>query len=1011
MACDARKACSLGSPRDSSAGDMSAKIYTIPPERPFLEALAQGLLARYFDAKEPMSLARVTVLLPTRRAVRAFAEHLLAVAEDGALVLPQMRAIGDVDEEALILGEADLGLDLPPALPALRARLLLARLVQARHAKTAGASKLNGAQSVLLAKALEDLLARAETFGTDWARLETLVPDALASHWQETLEFLRILTDAWPKILAEQSAVSAAARRNALLSALADHWQKTPPLGPVIAAGSTGTVPATARVLSVIANMPEGAVILPGLDLALDEEAWALVDESHPQGAMKALLAQLDVERRAVSVWPEGMARGTAARARILAEALRSAEATDGWAAAAPRLSASLEAPLSIAAIDAPHPALEAEAIALILRGALETPEETAALVTPDRALARRVVAALERYAISVDDSAGTPLALTPQGVFLRLVAQAAAHELAPVPLLALLKHPLTACGAKAERTRAQARQLEIALLRGPAPAPGIEGLRRAAAAQEALPAVVAFIERLASTMGPFLEAIAAGETRLEVLLRLHLAAAEALAADGDKPGAARLWTGNAGEAAAGFFTELAAEADSFPDCPPTDYAAFLDTLMAERVVRPTYGRHPRIFIWGPLEARLQRVDTIVLGGVNERTWPAETETDPWLSRPMARALGLPSPEQRLGLAAHDFVQCASAARRVYLTRSEKVDGAPTVPSRWLVRLRTLLAGLGRLDLLRPKEPWLGWVAARDKPAPMKACDAPAPCPPVAARPRTLSVTQIERYLRDPYAIYARYVLGLKPLYPVDEKPDALHRGTLLHIIFQHVGETDFDVNAADALDRLLAIGRTVFDEGAVPPAVEALWWPRFVAAARGFIVEERAWVQSGARILAAERKGHLSFAAAAGDFTLTARADRIDCLPDGTLAIFDYKTGQAPSEPQVRSGISPQLPLEAAIAMRGGFENVDAALVSALAVIRLHARGSARRFFDDPAALARDANAKLEKLIACYDDEQTPYHARLRPMFAQRWDGDYDHLSRLKEWSAEGAEGGGDES
>jgi len=996
---------------------MSAKIYTIPPERPFLEALAEGLLARYFNAREPLSFARVTVLLPTRRAVRTLAESLLVAAElrelPAALVLPHIRPIGDVDEEALGLGEADVGLDLAPALPPLRARLLLARLVQARHAGADRAGKFNAAQAALLARALEDLLARVETFGSDLTRLATLVPDALSGHWQETLEFLRILTESWPAILAEQGAIGMAARRNALQSALATRWRNTPPEGPVIAAGSTGTLPATAALLSVVANLPEGAVVLPGLDLTLDEETWALVDESHPQGAMKALLARLDVAREAVAIWSAGVPRGNAARVRVLAEALRPAEATDGWANAAPRLKDTVRAPLALGVIEAPHPALEAEAIALILRRVLETPDETAALVTPDRALARRVVAALERYAISVDDSAGTPLSLTLHGVFLRLVAQAAMEALAPVPLLALLKHPLAACGMSAERARGEVRALELAVLRGPAPAPGLDGLRRAVEAgkEELRASAISFVEQLEPIFKPLLDAVAKGETRLDVLLRLHLSTAEALAADGEKPGAARLWAGGAGEAAAEFFAELAVETESFPYCPPTEYPALLDALMAERVVRPAFGRHPRIFIWGPLEARLQRADTVVLGGLNEGTWPAEAEADPWLSRPMARVLGLPSPEQRVGLSAHDFVHCASQARRVYLTRSEKVNGTPTVPSRWLVRLRTLLSGLGRADLLRPEEPWLGWVAARDKPAAIEPCDAPAPRPPVAARPRRLSVTQIERYLRDPYAIYARYVLGLKPLYPVDEKPDARHRGTLLHEIFQRVGEGGFDANAADALDRLIAIGRAVFDHGAVPPAVEALWWPRFIAAAQAFIIDEWEWSRSGARILAAERNGHISFAAPAGEFTLTARADRIDRLADGTLAIFDYKTGQAPSEPQVKSGLAPQLPLEAAIAERGGFENIEAAPISALAVICLRARGSERRSFDDPAALARDSYSKLENLIRRYDDAEMPYLARLRPMFAQRPDGDYDHLSRLKEWSAEGAESGGEGS
>lgn len=986
---------------------MSANVFTIPPERPFLEALAAGLFARYSSADDPHALARVTVLLPTRRAVRALADALLSGADTraprAALVLPRLRALGDVDEETLSLSEAELALDLPSAMPALRARLLLARLIQARDRGRHDGETLNAAQAVMLARALDDLLARVEIFGADLSQLASLVPEALAGHWQETLEFLRIVTEAWPAILAEQGAVSEAARRNTLLARLAECWRRTPPRDPVIAAGSTGTVPATARLLAVVASLPQGAVVLPGLDLDLEEEAWALVDESHSQGAMKALLAALGIARDAVAIWPWGAARGNPLRTRALAEALKPAEATDSWAKSAPRLKQALTAPLGLSVIDAPHPALEAEAIALILRRALETPDETAALVTPDRGLARRVAAALERYGVAVDDSAGMPLSLTPPGVFLRLLAQAVVEALAPVPLLALLKHPFTACGMSVGKTRALARALEREVLRGPRPAPGLEGLRAAAKARSAAPETGAFLERLAAALGPFVRAVEKGESRLEALLKLHLGAAEALASDGAAAGAARLWTGAAGEALASLFANLLTEAGAYPTCPPTEYPALIEALMAEHVVRQVRSEHPRLFIWGPLEARLQRADTIVLGGLNEGTWPAEVEAGPWLSRPMAKALGLPSPEQRLGLSAHDFVQCVSQARRAYLTRSDKVDQTPTVASRWIVRLRALLSGLGRAALIEPDEPWLGWVLARDAPLSLERCAPPEPRPPVAARPRTLSVTQIERYLRDPYAIYACHILRLKPLEPIDAQPDALVRGDIVHTVFQRLSEQAFDVNAPNALERLLAVGRDVFAESAVPPAVAAVWWPRFVAAAERFVDDERRWTQSGARLIAAECTGRMTIDAPAAPFTLTARADRIDRMPDGTLAIFDYKTGQAPTEPQARSGLAPQLPLEAAIAQAGGFEGIEGASVTALGVIRFHPRGVERKSFKDPNELAVAAIARLERLIARYDDERTPYKARLKPMF-QSEPGEYDHLSRLKEWSAEGA-------
>lgn len=990
------------------------QVFNIPSHRPFLPALANGLLARYFRRADPLAFAHVTVYLPTRRAVRALAEEILIAAGTlglgTALALPQIHPLGDVDEEALVFEAGGAALDIPPAFPALRRKLLLMDLVRAFLKAREGHDGLSAAQALHLGNALERLLDHAETQGASLGEIAKLVTGDLARHWQDVVAFLAIVTEAWPKLQAGAGAIGGAERRNRLMAAERAKLEAHPPAAPVIAAGSTGTIPATAQLLRAISRLPEGAVILPGLDQDLDETAWQAVDAAHGQGAMKALLATLGVTREDVVPW--GGAPGAAPlRVRVLNEALRPWAATGAW-----RTDHALRAALDgaggdigVSVIEAPHRAAEADAIALILRETLERPGESAALITPDRGLAREVAGALSRWDIAVDDSAGESLALTRPAVLFRLLADAAAQDLAPVPLLALLKHPLTRLGLTGSALHDAVSALERRCLRGPRPAPGLEGLKAAHAARprdDEAAAVDDLLRRLAEALGPFLSALQAGTPAgFATLIEAHLEAGEALARNADGMGDA-LWSHDAGEALATLFGELLGEAPHLPIRPPTDYPAFLEGLMEARVVRPRFGRHPRLFIWGPLEARLQHCDVAILGGLNDGVWPAEAPPDPWLSRAMGVSLGLPVPEQRLGLAAHDFVQAASMAKRVYLTHARKIDGVPAIPSRWLARLTTLLKGHGAREKLASRTPWLGYVdALACPPKYLGPVAPPAPAPPVAVRPRRLSVTRVALWLRDPYAIYAREVLGLKPLDPIDLEADARLRGTIVHGIIEAMAHHEIDPQAQNALARALALSDDIFAGARIAPAVRAFWRPRLEASLAELLTREGGWRAQGETIRAVELAGEIALQGPQGSFTLTARADRIDETEKGALVILDFKTGKAPTAQQIETCLEPQLPLEAAIAGRGGFRDIAATPVAGLRVVRLMARALAVTDVAGADAIGARALEHLERLIARYDDAAMPYRSRV--MIERQNDvGDYDHLARVKEWSAGGAEG-----
>ena len=979
------------------------RVFTSPAGIAFADSLARGLRARAGD--DPLALAAMTVVLPTRRAVRALTDAFLRVTEGKALLLPRLMALADLDgdQDALATG------DIPAAIDPLQRRLILARLVMSRGGEFSVAPD----QALRLAEPLADLIDEVQTEQVDFAGLAELAPESFASHWQKTIEFLRIVTAHWPAILEPQSVIDPARRRVLALAQRAESWRTRPPEQSVIAAGFIAADPALTHLIAVVAGLPAGLVVLPGLDLELDNEGWDAVAATHPQWGMKRLLDGIGVGRDAVELWPAVAQLDiapAAARRRLLSEALRPAETTAQWRNGA-RMTAAACAGLT--RIDCETIGEEAAVIALAMRQALEIPGRTAALVTPDRNLARRVAAALGRWDIAVDDSAGRPLGETPVGVWLRLIAEAAVGHFSPRLLLAMLKHPFAAGGQPPEAMRQTIRSLERLVLRGPRPGPGFGGIRTMlddlpltafdgeVAAKQTL---LDWLDDLAARLGPFTAIVAASSASLADLLMRHAEAAEALADTPAEAGGLRLWRGQDGEAAADLFARL--EGPSAIDLPPIAadrYPAVLSALMAGVTIRPLYGAHPRLAIWGLIEARLQRADLMILGGLNEGSWPPLPGDEPWMSRPMRERFGLPSLDESVGAAAQDFA-LAAAAPEVLLTRALRVDGAPTVPARFLSRLDTLLKGSGLALPGGMALSWRGWAEAIDRPDAIAPCRRPEPCPPLSARPRKLSVTAIEMWMRDPYALYARRILRLDPLDPLDADPGAAERGQIIHHALDLFIRRHPDRLPDDALDALLATGRQAFAEVMGHPSAAAFWWPRFERIAAWFIAFEHDRRRDGVRPVATEISGWIDIETAGAPFRLTAKADRIDRRADGRLAIIDYKTGRPPDPRTVRRGLAPQLPLEALIADQGGFAGVPAGETSELAYLRLSGGNPPGALMpalgrDPPAEAIADAWVGLIRLVDAFDDPAKPYAALNRPEFG--FPGDYDHLSRIDEWMA----------
>jgi ATP-dependent helicase/nuclease subunit B len=1038
----------------------ASHVYTIPPSAPFLptliRALRDGRLIEGFTPG-PLDYADVTIFLPTRRACRLARDAFLPVLGVEAAVLPWIVPIGDIDEDELIFAEMATGdlaaeaLALPPAIGGLERRFLLARLVRKwaeRIAPPAGETTLV-VRHPPAAQALADDLARLmddmTTREVPWDRLDGLVPDALDQYWQLTLRFLSIAREWWPAILAERGAIEQAERRDRLIAAEAERLAANPGK-PVIAAGSTGSMPSTAKLLAAIAGLRQGAVVLPGLDTELDEESWNAIGgvvqagggpplppaPGHPQSAMHRLLRRMGLRRRDVQPLIKPLSHG---RETLMSEALRPAAATDRWRTRLDEIGAAVATAMAgVTVIEAANVEEEALAIAAALRESLTLPARTAALVTFDRALQRRVVVMLRRWNIDAEISDGDPLAETSAGLFCRLVAEAALAGLAPVPLLALLKHPLARFGLKEGRVERGAAALERAVLRGPRPGPGSRCLASAFAVfrselvklkngessdihhsepRASLPPweldeAEDLLKRIACALEP-LESVATLPRNQDFagLAAAHLEAVKRAGMDDD----GEMFAGPDGDALAKAFEEIIAAVGESPyPVAAGDYLEVFDAAIADRMVRPPPAPSARIRIYGPLEARMTGVDRVIMGGLVEGIWPPDPRSDPWLSRPMRFALGLDPPERRIGLAAHDFAQLLGAPEAL-LTWPAKRGGVPAVASRFVQRLAAVAGSDAWGQAIGRGRRYLALSRRLDAPAaPPRPVARPAPRPPRAARPAALSVTEIEHWLRDPYTIYAKHILRLPRLDPVDAPPGGAERGSFIHDAIGEFAKTYADALPTDPYRELIRIGRQHFAHFRDFPEARAFWWPRFERIARwfaGFETHRRAHM-AAAHV---EIRGELSFPAGERAFRLTGRADRIERLSGGGYAVLDFKTGALPSSKQVQIGVSPQLTLEAAMLREGAFPGLGSGgSVAELVYVRLNGGAPAGeesiiRLKDrTPDAAADAALAELKALVVRFEDESTPYRPLVLSMWSNRY-GAYDDLARVKEWSLSGGE------
>lgn len=965
------------------------KCATIPAGKPFASILARWIAAEYGGPGREHALASVLVLVPNRRAVRSLRDAFLRQSGGRPMILPRIHPIGDMEESMLLPSQKPLPESAP--MPAARRLMLLTRLVMQFEKQRQGRN-YSAEHAAQLAQELARFLDDVARDGADMEKLAHLAPAELAQHWQQTLDFLKLVSRFWPEILQRENMVEPVPYRNTRLHAIAGEWQKSPPDFPVIAAGSTGSQKATAELLSVIARMPRGLVVLPAFDLGLDEAWWRCIEPTHPHYGLKQLLEQMECRRE--EVFSLGEADEVAERTLCLRHVFAPAPITSQWAKAKLPLKEGLgHIKLCVADTELD----EARITAIALREAMEFPGKTAALITPDRTLARMVAAQMQRFGIRIDDSAGLPLTDTIPAVFLRLLAQCAQSQAAPVDMLALLSHPLCAAGQSPAACRSLGRELDREVLRGIRHSSGLEALCQDPKASEEIRRFLGIIAEPFNCFASYFNS--KNEVTFSEMLQAHLECAEFMASTSEEPGSERLWKGEAAAQLAEFLSEISQHAPVLGEIDPFTYPGLFESLLAGATYRPRFGLHPRLQILSPIEARMQQFDLVVLAGANEESWPAPTAADPWMSRPMRQAFGLEPAERDIGQSAHDFYWLCHGSD-VLITRSRKKSGTPAVPSRWLVRLSTLLEGqnpslLAEMDRTNyyelAKSVW-------DAPTALQPLARPAPRPPLAARPRRMRVTAIDRWLRDPYAIYAEYVLGLRKLDELDQDPGAADLGTLIHETLEKFARQYPSVLPQDAYEQLLEIGKGVFAPLANRPAVAMLWWPRFEAMARWFIDQETRLRPSLAQVRT-EVKGVWNCHVDGQGFTLSTRIDRLEIARDGGITIADYKTGALPSDAEIAQGLANQLALEALIAREGELEGggISATAVLHMAYWKLASRPDQSEIKWVETDLG-EVRQRLEELVRLYQNPAQAYAAPSGNAPALRYN-DYAHLTRRQEW------------
>ena len=931
-------------------------LFTIPAGHSVAALSAQHVLSQVAREQLPHAL----LLLPTRRACHAMRQAFMPLLMGETSLLPRMVALADLESEWPLLVpdrfwhamEA-----IPSAMPASQQRYVLAKAVRMFEEKRR-ASPVALDDALALADelmALQDDCARA---GVALApeTLRPLLYADMATHWEQSLQFLGIVSARWADIEAEMGLTIAANREVRILQALSDLWQQQPPNFPVFVIGSTGSHEATARLMQVVATMASGYVMLPGIDGTMEEGEWQAITLGHPLFHVKNFCDRLSLSLPDTTPLASG-------KRSLWLDALANADAIPSWQ------QISLPAYDHIRLISCAHAEEEARVISLLLRETLEMPEKRVALITPDESLMARVAAHMQRYGVTVDRLSAGTLASTEAGSLWLALAEAMDDPSRMLLLRHLLHHPLLNLdddfmqsiephwyGVMTHRP-GQLPRLPDALRQHPQAALLQNTLREMADYTRSQRSVSEWIDACEHLLRQWGADSGSGQEALE----------EAL--------------------------ETLRMADMFGPIASDEFLALLREVLREKWRDVALNAHPNLLMLTPAEARLQQFDRVILANMQECQWPGEYVPNAWLNMAAKAALGLPSPAERTSLMAHDMLMLASSGE-VFLTYPRRHGGSPTTRSRFIERLVTLLATHGVEESTINAAQYVLWANALDTAYKFTPEPAIYPKPAANQRPHRFSVSSIDWLLTDPFAFYAEYVLKLKPINAIDAELEARDFGSLCHRAIEMLTKHWNSQNRIADKNELRAIADHALRDFSDRPQVALFWRTRLLRALE-FVNQQEPLRRTQALQVDCEKEVEAALMLADDQpITLYGRIDRLEQAASA-YSIVDYKAGTAPTAKNMIEGKDVQL-LAYAMMLEARGDHVDE-----MGYWKLphgpHA-GDIRTVMMD-ALKAAGLTDQLRELLRTALAETTPFLARPNAS-NDRFDNDYDGISRYDEWA-----------
>ncbi len=983
-------------------------VFNISPRYPFLDVLARYVIE---TAKEQnLNIANDLILLPTRRACRHLKEIFLLLSENKATLIPTILPLGDIDENGFAFLDYDtINLDenLPKPITTIERNLILSKLVKQKM------SDISEEQAYSLAVDLAHLMDTVEMEELSFDNLKNIVPDKYSKHWQETLEFLKIITENYPLILKEQNLLNPVDYKVKLIKQQINLWKSFPPKGRIFAAGSTGSLVPISYMLKYIASIDNGYLILPGLDKNISDSDFDFLtsdypnsNQNHPQYGLLKLIKGLNLKINEVPNLPlykKDYDVVDVDREKLSSCIMISSDMNSNWQ----NLSFKENVLENVTEIELQNEADEVFAISSLLRKSIEE-NKKALLITPDRKIAKSVASKLKSWNIIVDDSAGIPASDTITGNYIILILKMIYDNFSPYSLLAVLKHKYTHLGYNKNELNNIINSLENNVLCGKF---GIDNLDRMLSYEQCPIDVEILLNKIKALCSEYISLMSdIDKYSIYDLFIKHLKLVENFVSGPNIDFNEILWSSD-------IHIELSKELKSFiaalkeiknkeysisiDEMTASAYFIFISNYLLSLNLRITNGIHPNIAIMNSIEARLIDADLYIMAGLNEDTFPAVISDDPWMNRPMKAEFKLPLPERKIGLSSHDFVEFF-CKKNVVMTHSQKVKGVNTITSRWLTKLSAIVEiAKIKWDNSLSQEV-LYWIKNFETKVIGNRCKQPSPCPPIEARPKELSATWIEKWYRDPYIIFANKILGLEKIKDINPTIGGAEFGDIIHNAVQKFKECNFSTEE-ELLNLMVKESLSIMSINQ-----NDFWLQRFKSIAKSFIQFEKKY-KNDVKLSILENEGKYKIS---DNFTIKAKADRIDVLNNNTCAVYDYKTGTIPYKKSVLTGYSPQLLIEALIIENGGYVSIGSKKVSKIAYLALKNKESDNKeiifseYDDKPLSeMIADTNNNLKDMINKFYNKENPASYISHPNPNKVGDlikkySEYEHLARIKEWN-----------